>query len=255
MLRTATSRTVRSTIVSSARLPHTVTAASLRLSAAVSRGTGTTGMAATFSASSRQASSSKQAIFRLDPPTAEEEQADFQAQVDSISEWFNSPRFAKTKRPYSAELVATKRGTQPISELHPSNISAKKLWAQLERAAEQEKPLHTMGAIDPIQMTQQAPYLDVLYVSGWASSSVLTTGFNEVGPDLADYPYTTVPNQVQRLRKAQELHDRKMWDERRCGKQGSQPWIDYLRPIIADGDTGSVALPFTELKVRCANPP
>jgi hypothetical protein len=44
--------------------------------------------------------------------------------------------------------------------------------------------------------------------------------------------------QVQRLRKAQELHDRKMWDERRCGKQGSQPWIDYLRPIIADGDTG-----------------
>lgn len=92
-----------------------------------------------------------------------------------------------------------------------------------------------MGAIDPIQMTQMAPHLDVLYVSGWASSSVLTTGNNEVGPDLADYPYTTVPNQVQRLRKAQEMHDRKMWDERR---NGNGPWVDYLRPIIADGDTG-----------------
>lgn len=101
-------------------------------------------------------------------------------------------------------------------------------------------PLPTMGAIDPIQMTQMAPHLEVLYVSGWASSSVLTTGNNETGPDLADYPYTTVPNQVHRLRKAQELHDRKMWDERRTGNKATAPWVDYLRPIIADGDTGSV---------------
>lgn len=178
----------------------------------------------------------KAPLFRLSQPTAEEEAADFQAQISEIQTWFNSPRFAATKRPYSAELIATKRGTQPISPLHSSNISAQKLWAQLTKAAKEEKPLHTMGAIDPIQMTQMAPHLEVLYVSGWAASSVLTTGNNEVGPDLADYPYTTVPNQVQRLRKAQELHDRKMWDERRVGKGG--PWVDYLKPIIADGDTG-----------------
>lgn len=198
-------------------------------------------MAASYSASApRPTSSHTQPLFRLDPPTAEEEEADFRAQVDAVSEWFSSPRFARTKRPYSAELVATKRGTQPVSPLHPSNLSAKKLWAALERASDKGVPLHTMGAVDPIQMTQQAPHLDVLYVSGWAASSVLTTGFNEVGPDLADYPYTTVPNQVQRMRKAQELHDRKMWDERRVGNKDKQPWIDYLRPIIADGDTGSV---------------
>ncbi|GAA5894509.1 hypothetical protein JCM8208_006260 [Rhodotorula glutinis] len=196
-------------------------------------------MAASYSASApRPTSSHTQPLFRLDPPTAEEEEADFRAQVDAVSEWFSSPRFARTKRPYSAELVATKRGTQPVSPLHPSNLSAKKLWAALERASDKGVPLHTMGAVDPIQMTQQAPHLDVLYVSGWAASSVLTTGFNEVGPDLADYPYTTVPNQVQRMRKAQELHDRKMWDERRVGNKDKQPWIDYLRPIIADGDTG-----------------
>ncbi|KAK4703380.1 isocitrate lyase, partial [Phenoliferia sp. Uapishka_3] len=177
-------------------------------------------------------------IFRLDQPTAAEEAADFASQVSSIQAWFDSPRFANTKRPYSAELVATKRGTQPISPLHPSNISAKKLFALLTRAADKGLPLPTMGAIDPIQMTQMAPHLEVLYVSGWASSSVLTTGNNEVGPDLGDYPYTTVPNQVQRLRKAQELHDRKMWDERRAGNAATAPWVDYLRPIIADGDTG-----------------
>lgn len=191
--------------------------------------------------SSRLSSSSvpQQPLFRLDPPTAAEEEADFRSQIHSISEWFASPRYSRVKRPYSAELVATKRGTQPIAgPTHASNVSAKKLWAALERASSKQVPLHTMGAIDPVQMTQMAEHLDVLYVSGWAASSVLTTGFNEVGPDLADYPYTTVPNQVQRLRKAQELHDRKMWDERRTGNKEKQPWIDYLRPIIADGDTG-----------------
>jgi hypothetical protein len=41
----------------------------------------------------QSARSKQQALFRLDPPTAEEEQADFQAQVDSVTEWFASPRY------------------------------------------------------------------------------------------------------------------------------------------------------------------
>lgn len=97
-----------------------------------------------------------------------------------------------------------------------------------------------MGAIDPVQMTQQAAHQEVLYVSGWACSSVLTTT-NEVSPDFGDYPYNTVPNQVQRLFKAQQLHDRKHFDQRRklsAAERRDTPYIDYLRPIIADGDTG-----------------
>jgi isocitrate lyase len=97
-----------------------------------------------------------------------------------------------------------------------------------------------VGAIDPVQMTQQAPHQEVLYVSGWACSSVLTTT-NEVSPDFGDYPYNTVPNQVQRLAKAQSMHDRKQWDARRkmtSKERAETPYIDYLRPIIADGDTG-----------------
>jgi isocitrate lyase len=97
-----------------------------------------------------------------------------------------------------------------------------------------------VGVIDPVQMTQQAPNQDVLYVSGWACSSVLTTT-NEVSPDFGDYPYNTVPNQVQRLAKAQSMHDRKQWDARRkmtSKERAETPYIDYLRPIIADGDTG-----------------
>lgn len=97
-----------------------------------------------------------------------------------------------------------------------------------------------VGAIDPVQMTQQAPNQEVLYISGWACSSVLTTT-NEVSPDFGDYPYNTVPNQVQRLAKAQSMHDRKQWDARRKlspEQRAKTPYTDFLRPIIADGDTG-----------------
>ena len=89
-------------------------------------------------------------------------------------------------------------------------------------------------------MTQQAPNQEVLYISGWACSSLLTPT-NEVSADFGDYPYNTVPNQVQRLFKAQQLHDRKHFHARRgmsADQRAKSKYIDYLRPIIADGDTG-----------------
>ena len=104
--------------------------------------------------------------------------------------------------------------------------------------------MFVVGAIDPVQMTQQAPNQEVLYISGWACSSTLTTT-NEVSPDFGDYPYNTVPNQVQRLFNAQKLHDRKHWDAWRkmsTEERRKTPYVDYLRPIVADGDTGSVLL-------------
>jgi len=69
----------------------------------------------------------------------------------------------------------------------------------------------------------------------------LTTGNNEVGPDLGDYPYTTVPNQVHRIFRAQQLHDKKHYDERMTAmveERAKMTYTDYLRPIIADADTG-----------------
>lgn len=89
-------------------------------------------------------------------------------------------------------------------------------------------------------MTQQAPHQEVLYLSGWACSATLTPT-NEVSPDFGDYPYNTVPNQVQRMFKAQSMHDRKQWDLRRklsASQRAATPYVDYFRPIVADGDTG-----------------
>jgi len=89
-------------------------------------------------------------------------------------------------------------------------------------------------------VTQMAKYLDTVYVSGWQSSSTASAS-DEPGPDLADYPYTTVPNKVSHLFMAQLFHDRKQRQERLStppAERAGLANVDYLRPIVADADTG-----------------
>jgi isocitrate lyase len=98
----------------------------------------------------------------------------------------------------------------------------------------------TYGALDPVQVIQMAKYLETIYVSGWQCSSTASTT-NEPGPDLADYPMDTVPNKVEHLFFAQLFHDRRQHEERMTAtpeERAKMPFIDYLRPIIADADTG-----------------
>ncbi|KAJ7269246.1 isocitrate lyase [Mycena haematopus] len=176
----------------------------------------------------------------LQPPSLDEEARQFEDRTAEMAQFFARPRFSQLKRPYSPADVASKQGSLPVLPL-PSTLLADKFYALLTKAAEEGKPLHTMGAIDPVQMTQMAPHQEVVYISGWAASSVLTTGNNDVGPDLGDYPYTTVPNQVHRIFRAQQLHDKKHYDERITAtpeERAKMKYIDYLRPIVADADTG-----------------
>ncbi|KAL1990948.1 hypothetical protein VTN49DRAFT_5452 [Thermomyces lanuginosus] len=162
----------------------------------------------------------------------------YEAQIKDVEAWWKTPRFEGIKRPYTAADIVSKRGS--LQQTYPSSLMARKLFNLLNERYAEGRPVHTMGVIDPVQMTQQAPNQEVVYISGWACSSLLTTT-NEVSPDFGDYPYNTVPNQVQRIFKAQQLHDRKHWDERRKmtpEQRKATPYVDYLRPIIADGDTG-----------------
>jgi isocitrate lyase len=119
----------------------------------------------------------------LEPPSLEEETTQFVARTSDMEDFFAQPRFRGIKRPYTAASVVSKQGSLPVIPL-PGSFLANKLFALLTKAAKEGKPVHTMGAIDPVQMTQMARNQEVVYISGWAASSVLTTGNNEVGPDL-----------------------------------------------------------------------
>ncbi|KAB8337013.1 hypothetical protein FH972_021317 [Carpinus fangiana] len=181
-------------------------------------------------------SDSFQLLSDSDKATAEDSL--FNQEVKDVEAWWASPRYEGIKRPYNAQDIVSKRGA--LQQTYPSSLMARKLFNLFKARAEKGEPVHTMGAVDPVQMTQQAANQEVLYISGWACSSLLTTT-NEVSADFGDYPYNTVPNQVQRLFKAQQTHDRKHWDERRkmtSETRAKTPYLDYMRPIIADGDTG-----------------
>jgi isocitrate lyase len=89
-------------------------------------------------------------------------------------------------------------------------------------------------------LTQMAKFLDTVYVSGWQSSSTASST-DEPSPDLADYPMNTVPNKVNQLWMAQLFHDRKQREERLSTPKSERVKVantDFLRPIIADADTG-----------------
>lgn len=172
------------------------------------------------------------------PSMIMEEEGRFEAEVAEVQAWWNSERFKLTKRPYSARDVVALRGN--IRQNYASNEMAKKLWRTLKTHQANGTASRTFGALDPVQVTMMAKYLDSIYVSGWQCSSTHTTS-NEPGPDLADYPYDTVPNKVEHLFFAQQYHDRKQREARMSmsrDERARTPYIDYLKPIIADGDTG-----------------
>ena len=164
-----------------------------------------------------------------------------QNEVKEIEKWWSEPRWNQTQRNYSARDIALRRGTFD-SVTYPSSVMADKLFKVLEKHNNDGTASRTFGAMDPVQITQMAKYLDTIYISGWQCSSTASTS-NEPGPDLADYPMDTVPNKCDHLFKAQQFHDRKQFEVR--GNATSQaalddmgPPIDYLTPIVADADAG-----------------
>ncbi|GLT27745.1 hypothetical protein SLA2020_027200 [Shorea laevis] len=174
----------------------------------------------------------------LVPSMIMEEEDRFEAEVAEVQAWWNSERFKLMRRPYSARDVVALRGN--LRQSYGSNEMAKKLWRTLKTHQANSTASRTFGALDPVQVALMAKHLDTIYVSGWQCSSTHTTT-NEPGPDLADYPYDTVPNKVEHLFFAQQYHDRKQREARMSmnrEERARTPYVDYLKPIIADGDTG-----------------
>jgi len=161
--------------------------------------------------------------------------------AQDMEAFMSSERFAHKQRPYTALEVACFQGTQDNYTQYRSGVQAAKLHKLLKEHQAKKSCTHTFGSLDPVQVTQMAEAgLETVYVSGWQCSSTASTT-NEPGPDLADYPMNTVPNKVDHLFKAQCFHDRKQREHRMkqtAEWRAANPATDYLRPIIADADTG-----------------
>mmetsp|Transcript_12606 Transcript_12606/g.24472 ORF Transcript_12606/g.24472 Transcript_12606/m.24472 type:complete len:622 (+) Transcript_12606:62-1927(+) len=158
-----------------------------------------------------------------------------EARTKEIKAWMESDRFKRTFRNYTAEDVARLRGS--VEWPRPaSSLTASKLYELVRNLREQDRCTTTFGCLDVAQLTQMVRYAETIYVSGWQASSHHSS-INEPGPDLADYPLDTVPKHVDRLFRAQQFHDRKQF-EQQWSSGSFDNGVDYLRPIIADGDTG-----------------
>lgn len=174
----------------------------------------------------------------LSQHNAAAEDGAFAQRVKDMDAFIKNDRFKHVKRPYNADEVVKLQGT-----VVPNNIGVQqslKLYKLLRELQAQGKTSHTFGALDTIQVVQMAKHLSTVYVSGWQSSSTASTS-NEPGPDVADYPMDTVPNKVDQLFRAQLFHDRKQYEARRrmtAEERQRTPPTDFLRPIIADADTG-----------------
>jgi isocitrate lyase len=147
-------------------------------------------------------------------------------------------------------------GSQLAPNVSYSTQQSEKLWTLLTGLYGRGGYSHTFGALDPVQVIQMAPHLSSIYVSGWQCSSTASST-NEPGPDVADYPSNTVPNKVDHLVRAQLHHDRRQNQARsKALLDGKDPGImyDYLKPVIADGDTGhgglSAVMKLTKLMVE-----
>jgi len=178
-------------------------------------------------------------------PTSAGEDEHFGIRCKQMAEFMGSDRFKHTVRPYKVEDIVKLQGTLPLH--YTGAQMSEKLYALMRDHQAKGTCSHTFGSLDPVQVTQMAKYLSTVYVSGWQSSSTASTS-NEPGPDVADYPYDTVPNKVDQLFKAQLFHDRKQFEERRRMSPEDRAKVspvDYLNPIIADADTGHGGLTAT----------
>lgn len=182
--------------------------------------------------------------------TSASEDRVFRQRVQETEAFLSDPRFEHITRPYGAEDVVKLQGT--VDSAYPVAPIAAKLYKLLRQLQAEGKQSHTFGSLDTIQVTQMAKYMETIYVSGWQSSSTASTS-NEPGPDIADYPYDTVPNKVDQLFRAQLFHDRKQYEDRRRmspEERMKNPPVDYMRPIVADGDTGHGGLTATMKLVK-----
>ena len=150
------------------------------------------------------------------------------------NEWANNLRWKNVKRNYLAEDVVRLRGSvQP--EYTYARRGAEKLWDLINGSANKGY-VNSMGAITAGQAMQQAKAgLEAVYLSGWQVAADGNTS-ETMYPDQSLYAYDSVPTMVRRINNTFKRADEIQWS--RGIDEGSDAYIDYFLPIIADAEAG-----------------
>ncbi len=149
-------------------------------------------------------------------------------------DWATNPRWANVKRGYSAQDVVRLRGSiQP--ELTYARRGAEILW-QLVNGAAKKGYVNCLGALTAGQAVQQAKAgIEAIYLSGWQVAADNNSS-ETMYPDQSLYSYDSVPAVVRRINNAFVRADQIQWC--RGIDQGSDEFIDYFLPIVADAEAG-----------------
>ncbi|PHM38452.1 Isocitrate lyase Icl [Xenorhabdus mauleonii] len=155
-------------------------------------------------------------------------------QIAQLEQEWKQPRWEGVTRPYSAEDVIKLRGSiNP--EYTFAQMGAKKLW-ELLHGKSKKGYVNALGALTGGQALQQAKAgIEAIYLSGWQVAADANTA-SSMYPDQSLYPVDSVPNVIKRINNSFRRADQIQWSN--DIEPGSQEYIDYFLPIVADAEAG-----------------
>ena len=142
-------------------------------------------------------------------------------------------RFAGIKRDYTTEEVDRLRGSVKI-EYSMCKHQSEKLWRLLNT----ENYINTLGSLSGNHAVQHAKAgLKAIYLSGWQVAADANSA-REMYPDQSLYPFDSAPKLVEAMNNALIRADQIQHMEIKDGDMKSKDKVDYMLPIIADGEAG-----------------
>ena len=146
---------------------------------------------------------------------------------------YDLKRFAGIKRDYTPEDVERLRGSIKI-EYSMCKHQSTKLWNLLNS----EPYVNTLGSLSGNHAVQHAKAgLKAIYLSGWQVAADANSA-GEMYPDQSLYPYDSAPKLVESMNNALIRADQIQHMEIKDGDMKEASKVDYMLPIIADGEAG-----------------
>ena len=147
---------------------------------------------------------------------------------------YNLKRFSGIKRDYTPEEVERLRGSIKIEYSMCKQQSNKLVGSCLTT----EPYINTLGSLSGNHAVQHAKAgLKAIYLSGWQVAADANSA-GEMYPDQSLYPFDSAPKLVDAMNNALIRADQIQHMEIKDGDMQLKDRVDYMLPIIADGEAG-----------------